>query len=152
MLIVRRNTFETNSSSTHSLVMCSGDEYDLLEKKEAFLVGESTVVKKEDLITEWLSKNNYKKREWEKFCQEHNLDSTDPEVLANNIINGVSSYDYDEDDLDEGQFIACFDVYEVCTLDQFWEYYEERLEGFTDEYTTKSGEKVIAFGVYGMDC
>ena len=152
MLVVRRNTFETNSSSTHSLVMCSGDEYDLLEKKEAFLVDTSKVVKKADLITEFIDKNKYAQRSWEEYCQEHNLDSTDPEVLANNIINGLDKYNYNEDDLEDGQCLACFTVYEVCTLDQFWEYYEERLEGFTDEYTTKSGEKVIAFGVYGMDC
>ena len=61
MIKVRRGTFETNSSSTHSLVMCNGDEYDLLEKNEAFLVSESTVVKKEDLITEFINKNSYKK-------------------------------------------------------------------------------------------
>lgn len=152
MIKVRKGTFETNSSSTHSLVMCSGDEYDLLEKNEAFLVNESTVVKKEDLITEFINKNSYKKKKWEEYCQEHNLDSTDPEVLANNIIHGVRSDDYEEEDLENGQFFACFDVYEICTIDQFWEYYEERLESFTDEYTTKSGEKVIAFGVYGMDC
>ena len=152
MIVVRRNTFETNSSSTHSLVMCSGDEYDLLEKNEAFLVSESEVVKKEDLISEFINKNSYKKKDWEEYCQKHNLDSTDPEVLANNIIHGLSSYEYDETELEQGQFIACFDTYDICTLDQFWEYYEERLESFTDSYTTKSGEKVIAFGVYGMDC
>lgn len=28
MRIIRRNTFETNSSSTHSLTMCTQDEYE----------------------------------------------------------------------------------------------------------------------------
>ena len=63
MIQVRNNLFETNSSSTHSLVMCSGDEYDLLEKNEAFLVSESEVVKKEDLISEFINKNSYKKKD-----------------------------------------------------------------------------------------
>ena len=28
MIIIRRNTFETNSSSTHSLTMCTKDDYE----------------------------------------------------------------------------------------------------------------------------
>lgn len=34
MLSVRRNVFETNSSSTHSITMCSENEYDEWEKGE----------------------------------------------------------------------------------------------------------------------
>lgn len=34
---VRRNVFETNSSSTHSITMCSESDYDLWEKGEKVL-------------------------------------------------------------------------------------------------------------------
>jgi len=152
MIKIRKNVFETNSSSTHSLVMCSGDEWDLLEKNEAFLVSESTVVKKENLITEFIKAKDYRKKQWEEYCQKNNLDSTDYNVLANNIIKGYNpERDYDEEDFDDDEFLACFDKYDICTLDQFWEMYEDEYETYTDSYETKSGEKVMAFGYYGND-
>ena len=49
-----------------------------------------------------------------------------------------------------------FDVYDyfrencIFDYDDFWEYHEE-YEGFKEEYTTKSGEIVHAFGYYGHD-
>lgn len=48
------------------------------------------------------------------------------------------------------------DVYEylrensIFDYDDFWEYHEE-YEGFENEYETKSGEIVHAFGYYGHD-
>ena len=35
---IRRGTFETNSSSTHSLTMCSGSDYDAWERGETYFV------------------------------------------------------------------------------------------------------------------
>lgn len=37
MIQIRPGVFETNSSSTHSLVMCTGEEYDLLTKGELLI-------------------------------------------------------------------------------------------------------------------
>lgn len=34
---VRKNVFETNSSSTHSLVFCTDEEYEKLKKEEMFI-------------------------------------------------------------------------------------------------------------------
>ena len=134
MIKVRKGTFETNSSSTHSLVMCSESEYDLLEKKEAFLV-DDTVVLKENLFKEFLDEREWKKNKWLKYCQENNKNPESVDDLAEAIIN---------EDL--------FDPYEICTLERYWDYYGEQFETFDESYTTKSGDKVIAFGYYGMDC
>ena len=60
MIKVRKGTFETNSSSTHSLVMCSESEYDLLEKKEAFLA-DDTVILKENLFKDYLDQKQWKR-------------------------------------------------------------------------------------------
>ncbi len=133
MIKVRKGTFETNSSSTHSLVMCSESEYDLLEKNEAFLV-DDTVVLKENLFKDFLDKKEWKKNTWLKYCQENNKNPESIDDLVEAILN---------DDL--------FDPYEICTLDRYWDYYGEQFETFDESYTTKSGEKVIAFGYYGMD-
>ena len=35
---IRHGTFETNSSSTHSLTMCSGSDYDAWERGETYYV------------------------------------------------------------------------------------------------------------------
>lgn len=134
MLVVRRNTFETNSSSTHSLVMCSESEYDLLEKKEAFLAADEVILK-ENLFKDYLDGKEWKKAKWIKYCQANNKNPESIDDLAEAIIEG---------DL--------FDAYEICTLERYWDYYEEQYETFDESYTTKSGEKVIAFGYYGMDC
>jgi len=37
MRTIRRGVFETNSSSTHSITMCSKEDYDKWEKGEVFL-------------------------------------------------------------------------------------------------------------------
>lgn len=37
MRVIRRGVFETNSSSTHSITMCSQDEYDRWERGELLL-------------------------------------------------------------------------------------------------------------------
>ncbi len=134
MLVVRRNTFETNSSSTHSLVMCSKDEYDLLEKNEAFLM-DDTVILKENLFKDFLEQKQWKRDKWLKYCQENNKNPESVDDLAEAIINN-----------------DVFDTYEICTLEQYWDYYSEQYETFDESYTTKSGDKVIAFGYYGMDC
>jgi hypothetical protein len=63
------------------------------------------------------------------------------------ILLDPSSYYDDEDDKDTPS--RPFDHYEVCTLDQFFN--NEYLESFEDSYTTKNGEEVIAFGLYGYD-
>lgn len=57
MFKIRRGTFETNSSSTHTLIMCSDEEYQKLENGE-FLIAQwnEEVVSKEEIM------NDLKKR------------------------------------------------------------------------------------------
>ena len=38
---------------------------------------------------------------------------------------------------------------ELKTYDEFWD--NDELEGYSSSYTTKSGDNVIAFGMYGHD-
>lgn len=37
MLKIRQNVFETNSSSTHSLILCSDEDYAKLNNEELFI-------------------------------------------------------------------------------------------------------------------
>ena len=89
---IRRGVFETNSSSTHTITMCSEEEY-----------------------------NKWK--------------------------NGELVFDRWQEELVEPKEDNKYHEYQ--TYDEFWE--DEFLEGFYEKYTTNSGEKVIAFGLYGYD-
>ena len=90
---IRVGVFETNSSSTHSLTMCSEEEF------EKWKAGELL---------------------YDKY-QGGFIDAKDPEA----------------------------DEYEYRTYEEFRE--DEYLENFVDSYTTSSGEKVIAFGLFGYE-
>lgn len=92
---IRLGMFETNSSNTHSMIICSEEEYAKLENEELFIErwGESI---------------------------------TDKKPVE------------DEDGYSEYQ-----------TLEEWLE--DDYLEVDTNEYTTKSGEKIILMCKYGRD-
>jgi len=90
---IRRGVFETNSSSTHSITMCSKEEYERWEKGEL-------------LLSYW----------------------------RDEFVEATDENKEDEDNK---------------TYDEYWDDCE--FETYENSYTTKSGEKVIAFGYYGID-
>lgn len=138
MLQIRRNCFETNSSSTHSLVMCEDDDYKALENNEAFLVGSfyysMDIVKKENLLK---NIDRYNKKQWEEYCKETGLNPESYEDFANSIINGFC--EGSDDSLS----------YEYHTFEQFWNNCE--METYEENYKTKDGKIIHAFGAYGYD-
>lgn len=68
MVTIRRNTFETNSSSTHSMVICSEEEYKKWAKGELYASRwESGFKTKEEVIEE------ARKEYYEKFDSEGNF-------------------------------------------------------------------------------
>lgn len=114
-IAIRRGVFETNSSSTHSLVMCSENEFD--QWKEGKLLYDSY---NEELIS-----------------KEEVFDIYREDVQYNNKTD------------DEIKDII-YKEREFLTFDQFAS--DEFLESYWGTYTTKSGEKVVAFGQFGYDC
>lgn len=128
MLQIRRNVFETNSSSTHSITMCSKDDYDRWINGEVYL------------NEGWWRNDNESKYKDKKFV-------TRDEAIDIIKCNG-GSIEYDDEcheNFDE--YIA--EEYEIYTSDEYFE--NEYLESFKDSYTTDSGETVIAFGLFGYD-
>ena len=118
---VRRGVFETNSSSTHSLTMMMKSEYDRWHTEQLYLYEGGYG---------WdfnkPDKNQlYTKDEAVNFTKMNkyykNKDEIDDEVLRD---AGFISWD------DEGN---------------------EYLEGFYQEFTTPSGETIVAFGEYGYN-
>ena len=58
MKTIRANTFETNSSSTHSMIILTEEEYDKLESGELYL-NEDEVITKEEAKNIFLKYMNY---------------------------------------------------------------------------------------------
>lgn len=150
MKLIRRNTFETNSSSTHSITMCSESDFDKWKNGELYYcqedgkfyddAGRSKLIKEQIIHSKAKyndGKYTYKDvtvdyKDLDKLYTEENLAEITEEEIAT----------YMEED---------FDYYELpITYGEWDEYFE--YEKYEDSYTTDSGETIVAFGYYGMDC
>lgn len=117
MFKIRKGLFETNSSSTHSLTMCSEEDYYKWENGELFFNSwEEQFYNKEDMINDIIKRSH------------------GAETLS---------------DISEEKFNKTIEDYGFYAYDRYWD--DEYLEGFSDTYTTKSGETIVAFGKYGYD-
>lgn len=124
---VRSNTFETNSSSTHSICMCTKDQYDKWASDWDNLKADSILYCEEELVTV------------EEAVKEANRYR---EVIKLSDVLDVNSPDHDDaiDTLREDGYMTCDD----------WDDYIEN-ETYYNEFTTSGGETVVAFGYYGWD-
>ena len=132
---IRRGTFETNSSSTHSLTMCSEEEFNKwkngellfkrwedkfvepkqLSEKDKVDAEEEYGYSKQDYWKDWATLSEEEKEKWYvKYATEHDLKD-----------------------------------YDAKTYDEYMR--ESDLETFVQRYTSKSGDKIVAFGEYGYD-
>ena len=120
MIKVRRGVFETNSSSTHSITMCTSEQYEQWKNGEIYW-------------NRWGSDDFISKEEVEK-------------KMAENRDAYFAKYPHcsDEDFLND--FLEDEGYY---TFDDYCDKID--LETFEDQFTTPSGETVIAFGYYGYD-
>ena len=119
---IRQGVFETNSSSTHSLTMMMKSDYERWHNEKLYLYDGSGYGWGFNSPT----KNElYTNEEAVKFAKSNRYykdeDEIDYEILKD---LGFISWD------DEG---------------------DEYLEGFYSEFTTPSGETIVAFGEYGCD-
>ena len=119
---IRHGVFETNSSSTHSLTMMMKSDYERWEKENLYLF------------------NGFG---W-------GWDSNKP--ITNNLYTREEAIEfvknsryYDADDEIDDEYLREFDF--ISFDDEGSEY----LEGFYEEFTTPSGETIVAFGEYGFD-
>lgn len=121
MMHVRYGVFETNSSSTHSLTMMMKSEYDRWHNEKLYLY-----------------EGGYG---WEFDQPVKNSLYTRDEAVAFAKKNRwyKDENEFDDEILKEVGFTS-------------WEYEgNEYLEGFYKEFTTPSGETIVAFGEYGYD-
>jgi hypothetical protein len=121
---IRRGVFETNSSSVHSLTMCSEEEYNKWRANDLVLVGygDNAFCTRDEAIA--LLKEE---RHWH----------TDELLYA------------DVDWENEEEVREIFYENDYLTFEKYIDL--THYDKFYGEYITKNGEKVIAFGHYGYD-
>ena len=160
METIRIGTFETNSSSTHSITMCMEDEFEKWEKGDLYyLISEERFLNKEE-------KDIYLKRMFLKDKME--IDYNNKTISFYGIVTSYENYTDREHKMEElitskdietidqeefENFIDNFDDYTEKPL-AYREYLNnvgENYDTYTNVFTTPSGEKVVSFGYYGND-
>lgn len=133
---VRRGVFETNSSSTHSLTMCSEEEFEAWKRGEV-------------LFQEYGKEN---------FISANKLSEHDKKMAQEDYEANKDDFQKDWNDLSEDAKQKYYTKYakendlideDAKTYEQYMNYGD--LETFVQRYTSKSGDKIIAFGGYGYD-
>ncbi len=143
MKTIRQNTFETNSSSTHSITIVTKNQYEdwksgkvLFNKwKEEFVpvkVKDLFEIKKEYLIENSSELSNG-------YIYEGTYYGTFEELCAKVEIEEDTLKEFDEES----------DNNEFYTYDRYYD--EIEYETYEEEYTTPSGDEIVAFGYYGSD-
>ncbi len=133
---IRRGVFETNSSSTHSLTMCSEEEFEAWKRGDV-------------LFDEWGK---------ESFVSATKLSDHDKQNAEEEYENTKDEFQKDWEDLSEDAKQKYYTKYakendifseDAKTYKQYMN--ENDLETFVQKYTSKSGDKIVAFGEYGYD-
>lgn len=126
---IRRGTFETNSSSVHSLTMCMKSDYDGWENDNLFLFKGSDYgyLGKSPQYDHFYTKDEAIAFEKTSKYSSINECKNDDEIM--NTLHENEWYDYN----------------------YFWDEYCEYYETFKDTMTTTNGEEVVSFGYYGHD-
>ena len=136
---IRRNVFETNSSSTHSITICSKSEF------EAWKNGE-------------LLYNRWRKEKFINPCQDL-PDSEKEKAKGNyNIMKDIFWKDWEElnEEAKNKWYLKYLQKnnyeYEDCqSYDEWQDCNDSDLETYECEYTTDGGEEIVVFGKYGYD-
>ena len=121
MKTIRIGTFETNSSSTHSITMCMESDFLKWQNGEMYW-------------NRWNEELVPKEMVEEKFLKEN---------------TGVSKEDSDFKDKFEEYLNDDDKTY--YTYEEFNDYDYIEYETYVDKYNTPNGDTVVAFGYYGQD-
>lgn len=125
---IRNNVFETNSSSTHSMTICMEDDFDkwssgeYLRLENSFLPEEEARKKNVELLQKYSDAS-------EEEIQQY----SEGNIKLDELVSRWDLIEYYHSIIEEDN--SCGEV----------------LDYFEDTYTTRNGDKVVAFGYYGYD-
>ena len=118
---IRRGVFETNSSSTHSITMMMKSDYVRWHTEQLYLYSNGCGWE----FSKPVENHLYTRDEAVEFAKKNRY-YKDTNEIDDEILRDIGFISWD----DEGS---------------------EYLEGFYSEFTTPSGETIVAFGEYGYD-
>ncbi|GFI31388.1 hypothetical protein IMSAGC013_02783 [Lachnospiraceae bacterium] len=131
---IRCGVFETNSSSTHSLTMCSEEEFEAWKRGEVLFQAYG----KENFISVTKLSEHDKKMAQEDYEENKDDFQKDWNDLSEDAKQKYyTKYAKENDIIDE----------DAKTYDQYMN--DGDLETFVQRYTSKNGDKIVAFGEYG---
>lgn len=148
-LQIRQGLFETNSSSTHTITIVDAEDFENWKKGEVwynesddkFLPVDESIEENIKTIENDFLRDDEKLPELfkEKYRELKNLEEAieaaedDPELTI----------DYDNLRWDYQSFYISHDFWRDVVTDEY--------EDYDESYTTKNGDKVVAFGYYGYN-
>lgn len=155
MINIRKNLFETNSSSVHSITMCDEADYAAWVAGTKFFCDSTNKFYDEvELLIYVKSKkllNDVFNYDWKAYTFEYDgktYNINERYDIANLFVNTIS----DEDAKEYYEQMKLDDPNEVpIDFERWTEYKEQDFETYSDTFTTKDGSTVTAFGYYGHD-
>lgn len=128
---IRKGIFETNSSSTHSLTILPYEDWRRWYEGEGYLDDGGNICSQEEAMA--LVEKDL--REWKSII--HGQSLTDYAIQR-----------YPEED-EQAAIERLLAEHYFFTEDTWAD--DEYLETYSEDYTTKSGDRIIIFGKYGRD-
>lgn len=146
---IRQGVFETNSSSTHSITICTQEQYnDWVAGKCKFDVynnrwSETVEETPEDRVKGEAIYNNRKLsyyKDW-KDLDEKDKQRFIKEAIKERVNCEILGEKYDTKDYPYSNWVSYTE----------WYNNNDGLEYYSEDFTTPSGDKMTAFGYYGYD-
>ena len=141
MVTVRRGVFETNSSSTHSITICSKKQFDDWKAGKCFF----NVDTEKFVVSDTSRVEKYKKEAVEQYKR---LKDNDPYSVSWDMLAPEDQKRYID-----AHVKYCLeqerDNYNCMSYDGYKRYYQEGCEYTEKFFTTEHGDEVCAFGKGG---
>lgn len=135
MYQIRNGVFETNSSSTHSLCICTEEDFEKFKRNEVLWDKNVDELVPNDISPKYINRaKEYYQSQQDSYMKD--WDELSEEDQLNFVIR-----EFDESD--SGDWIL-----RSKALFSNW---GNNLETFKERFTTPSGDKMIVFGEYGYD-
>ena len=152
MKTIRCNVFETNSSSTHSLTIVDEEEFEKFKNCD-LLLDYHTFVSAEDEyknVMDNLERYEYNMSDEYRATYKTELTLEKFKEVLSKLSDNDLSYYHREDAREDIQ--THYDAVKAALGEDIETYLTmggEEYETFERHYTTKSGDKIVAFGYYG---
>lgn len=143
---IRKNVFETNSSSTHCIAICTEDDYEKWKNGELFYnILTESFVKNDIVITQ--NDRQAAKEQYDRIGNKYYKDFNDlsEEIREEYILNYVKTKKMQEH---RNPFEN--ENYNLMTYNEYRDHYSN-LEFDTTYYTSPSGDKLVIACAYGYD-